>query len=220
MTVINNHHKFIFVHIPKSAGTTVTQVLSQYTTWRDLELGGTGFGENIARPYSRRFGLGKHARLARLQSILGAECASYVTFAFVRNPYDRAYSIYKFLKRWRAWPNSDVMDDFSTFEQFAVSDLFQASPGPDNMFRPQAFWISAADGFPNISFVGRVEQVEEDLKRILGTCGISADIKDLNRVNASSQKDEWKFQYNGPQADAVRHRFARDFDMFGYSEHC
>lgn len=39
--IVNHTHKFIFVHVPKSAGTSVTQMFSEYSSYRDLEVGGT-----------------------------------------------------------------------------------------------------------------------------------------------------------------------------------
>ena len=61
MTIINNSYKFIFGHIPKAAGTTITNQLSAYTNYCDLEIGGTCFGEKIQPAYKKRFNISKHS---------------------------------------------------------------------------------------------------------------------------------------------------------------
>ena len=47
MAIINQSKKFIFVHVPKAAGTSVTSAFSKYTSYQDLEIGGAKFGESI-----------------------------------------------------------------------------------------------------------------------------------------------------------------------------
>ena len=48
--IISNSHKFIFVHILKTAGTSICAALDPTLRWNDVILGGTGFGEKMNAP--------------------------------------------------------------------------------------------------------------------------------------------------------------------------
>src|SRR5258706_16293188 len=72
-----DEHRCIFVHIPKCAGNSVTKSLSQF--------GGFDCG---------------HTNLKRFQIMFGPEEFNrYFKFAFVRNPYDRLFSAFLFMKK-------------------------------------------------------------------------------------------------------------------------
>ena len=45
--IISNSHKFIFVHVMKTAGTSVSAALDPWLRWNDIAIGGTRFGEQI-----------------------------------------------------------------------------------------------------------------------------------------------------------------------------
>jgi hypothetical protein len=108
MTLINHAHGFVFVHVPKNAGTSVAQYLSALSTYRDLEIGATALGEAAAPHIRQRFGLHKHSTLAEIRDVLGADTLSdFHTMAIVRDPEDRVRSVFEFLRAWPAWANLD-----------------------------------------------------------------------------------------------------------------
>ena len=106
MTIINHSHRFVFVHIPKNAGTSVAHYLSQLSSYRDQEIGATDLGEAIAPAFRRRFRLHKHSTFAEIEERTGPETADYRSIAVVRDPADRARSIYSFLRKWPRWTRS------------------------------------------------------------------------------------------------------------------
>ncbi|MCX7933452.1 MAG: sulfotransferase family protein, partial [Rhodovarius sp.] len=110
MCIINHSRRFIFVHVPKCAGTTVAEHFSRFSTYRDLEIGATALGEAVAAHYQERFGLAKHSTLEEIARVVGEEeIQSFLTFGFVRNPYDRVVSIFTFLRSWTGWPIHEVL---------------------------------------------------------------------------------------------------------------
>ena len=69
------HYKnIIFIHIPKTAGSSIAHSLNNYNFLKD----GYGFNHNIAR------------------NIIKPNHINCVILGVVRNPYDRLYSIYEF----------------------------------------------------------------------------------------------------------------------------
>lgn len=224
MSIINFSHKFLFVHVPKSAGTSVTRVLSAFTCLGDVEVGGTEFGEKLARAYQPRFGVYKHSTGAELRRIVGDRVwADMYKFAFVRNPYARAFSIFTFLKnKFRDWPGSEIMDGFDDFDQFVASDFF-LTDGPDRVLRPQLFWLrtSGDDETLLVDFVGRVESIEVDLAHVVGRLAAGTEgthNESVPHANASSDPGAWRSAYAAEATRArVAQRYARDFKSFSYS---
>lgn len=174
MAIINHSYSFVFVHIPKAAGTSITNLLSGYTKYCDLELGGTQFGEKIAPHYRRRFGLRKHSTAIELRSVIGQQkWDEMFKFAFCRNPYDRCYSAFNFLRKWES-PNrlfNREIRKFKTFDDFVESDIFPGIIGPDNIFSSQVNWLTEKNGQGLlVDFVGDLDNLaagtDEILRRI------------------------------------------------------
>jgi hypothetical protein len=107
MTIINHSHRFVFVHIPKNAGTSVAHYLSQLSTYRDQEIGATELGEAIAPAFRGRFQLHKHSTFAEIEEATGPEIHDYTSVAVVRDPVDRVRSLYSFLRQWPGWTDLD-----------------------------------------------------------------------------------------------------------------
>jgi Sulfotransferase family len=224
MTIINHTHKFVFVHVPKAAGTTVANALSKLTRYCDQEVGGTGFGENIQKAYLDRFGLGKHTPYFRLAQIIGhKELSQFYTFSFVRNPFTRATSTYNFLLNWNQLKGEvrSRIEAFGNFEEYVLSDIWNQTDGPDSIFRPQFFWLrnSIEDDTIGVRYVGKVENIESDLRSIIHQIGVEQEsIFDppLRKMNATTPIEP-RLLSNPHVVDKIRRRYAVDFLHFGYS---
>lgn len=222
MAIINHTHGFIFVHIPKAAGTSVASVLSQYTRYRDLEIGGTAFGEAIAPAYLERFRLRKHSRAWQLRRIVGTEVwESAYTFAFVRDPYRRSLSTYHFLRQWSGVGNSlyEAIHACADFDAFVRSGLIFETDGPDGIFCPQVDWLTADEqsGDLLVDFVGRVESIEEDLAQIRRHLGLATEGRHLPQRNRSAAPPGGLDLSEDTKA-VLRERYRRDFELLGYAE--
>jgi hypothetical protein len=171
MCIINTTHKFIFVHVPKCAGTTVSAYLSAYSRYCDIELGATALGEAMQALYARRHGLSKHSPARTIRAVVGPEFYSNCfTFSLVRDPLSRLVSTYHFLKfDYRDWDGSAVMDKFRSLSDFVASSYWSDDPGPDNMFMEQAFWLNGAPQGREVivDYVGKVESYDSALATIV-----------------------------------------------------
>ncbi len=214
--MLNHQHRFVFVHVPKAAGTTVTRALSPLTTFRDIEIGGTRYGEAIQDRFAARFDLRKHSTAAAIR----AKCPGHIwrrffVFAFVRNPYARAYSIYRFLQRWKEGPhNVSVLNQ--SFEEFLQSRALD--DGEIEIAKPQAHWLHE-DGapVPGVDFIGRVETLSQDFGFVLSVIHRRpTEWKGTRHDNASTATEEW----HDHMSDGVRARietlYKADFEAFDY----
>jgi len=214
--ILNHDRRFLFIHVPKTAGTTVTRTLSRYTTFRDIELGGTKYGEALQNLFASRFDLRKHSTAAQIK----AKCPphlwrSFFVFAFVRNPYARAYSVYRFLQRWKDGPHHEMVADLS-FHDFLTSGAVQ--DGTVEIARPQVHWL-APEGkvLPGIDFIGRVERFAEDFGFVLSVIHRRRETWDGARHdNASTKAEEWRTEMTPAVRAAIEEIYAQDFALFGY----
>lgn len=221
--IINNSFRFIFVHVPKAAGTSLTSALVPYTNYCDLEIGGTDFGEQIQTAYTRRFGLAKHSTAAKIQGVVGAVTWSkYFSFAFVRNPFTRCLSTFHFLRKWdgAGIEFSSKMKSFKNFEEYVLSDIWLESNGPDEIFRPQIYWLNLPNK-PNVivDFVGKVEQIDKDMEFIMKVIEhpmLRKGLLSVPQLNTSYQSslDDIK---NEAVIEKIVSKYKIDFETFGYS---
>lgn len=225
MAIINNSFNFVFVHVPKAAGTSVTSVLSKYTNYCDLEIGGSSFGEQIQSIYRKRFGIGKHSTAREIRNVVGAVSWSrFFTFSFVRNPFSRCVSTYHFLRRWES-PDvefNERMRAFNSFEEYVKSGIWEQTNGPDDIFRAQVHWLrSGAD--PQrllVDFIGRVESIQTDMIRVLDAIGLRKEIALLDSMPVLNRSEEKAQPGMLPQGvvERIVSRYEMDFDAFGYSK--
>src|SRR5437016_1998357 len=117
MTIINKTYGFIFVHVPKTGGTSVKEYFRAYGGADDLHIGGPADAERV-RAFSE-LDLKKHSPVVQIRRAMGrAEFDRYFKFCVVRNPFIRTLSLFRFLKfNFRSWPRSSMMDEINTIEQ-------------------------------------------------------------------------------------------------------
>jgi len=222
VAIINTTFGFVFVHVPKTAGTSVTSVLSRLCTIVDVEIGGSSFGESIQHAYKKKHGISKHATSSELCAVLGEQqWMRYTSFGVVRHPLSRLSSAYRFLRKWDS-PNNEMnkpMMAFKSFADFVASDIWIENDGPDRMFKPQAFWL--LDKSRSKLLVDRVlkmETLNEDLAAQLKELNIPASKlpKDLPTLNATEKSDA-DIALPPDLMSKVMSRYSRDLNLFGYS---
>jgi hypothetical protein len=228
--IISQSRRFVFVHVPKSAGTSITRLLAKLTTYRDLEVGGTPMGEAMQRFCKKRFGLSKHASAAEIRAVMGeADWQAFFRFAIVRNPYTRAFSSFNYLHRQLplgALSGLAPMKQLRQFGDFVRSDYFR-SDATDRILEPQTLWTGSAPA-AMLSFIGSVEDIEADTARVLrqiaadGTGSAQGRPEASAKVavhNRSTERPDalWALLRADPGAEqCIFERYACDFAAFGY----
>lgn len=218
MAIINNTFKFIFVHVPKAAGTSVTNAFSEYTAYCDLEIGGTGFGENIQPFFRNKFGLYKHIPAKELKNIIGnKDWVKFFTFSIVRHPADRLLSIFNFLKQWEGTPEDlrEKLIEFQSFDEFVLSEIWKSRPGPDNIFFPQSYWLTDKSGLL-VDYVGKLENLEVSLEYIRDAIGLrKAPNFKVTKLNQSKGEKDFT-EISGEAKLLINEYYSSDFERFSY----
>ena len=240
--IINWSYRFLFVHVPKTAGTAVTAKLSPYSSPQDIDI--CREPEADVEIGGRSVHMHKHATAVDILSVVGrSQFESLFKFGFVRNPYARIYSVYRFLKyNHRAWDGSDIMNKYRSFDEFVASDFFQTA-GPDDIFHSQTFWLCDSNGNLLVDYVGRIENLNADLLAICDRIGIGIEgstapvnvsepesrlptwvalqIPRLRRYgilrpSAPVEVDLTKIYASDETRRTVERRYAESFEVFGY----
>lgn len=181
----------IFIHVPKAAGTSISQALfgrrSRHLRWLDYY-----------RANPRKF-------------------RSYFKFAFVRNPWDRLVSTFFFLKSGglnpldRAWAEQNLAG-FDNFETFVLGWLTKAHAQSWVHFKPQYHWICDDHLTPRMDFVGRFEDIEDDFKVIAERLGCARHLEKGNRT----EHLHYTAYYTPETMAMVAAVYATDIELFGY----
>lgn len=187
-----DERKCIFIHIPKTAGTSVTRALfgseSRHVPWNQ-------YYETNCRKFSR-----------------------YFKFTFVRNPWDRLLSAYTFLKRGgmdpadAAWAKLHL-SEFTTFEQFVHEWVNEENIRSWVHFVPQHHWVCDMSFRCTMDFVGRMENIDRDFRFISDKLGVSAELACTNRTRS----DHYSRHYTGDMRDRVAQVYSDDIRLFDYS---
>ena len=216
MTVINHTCKFVFVHVPKSGGTSVTRALEPLCNWKDLQLGGSEFGELIHKAYCNTYGLAKHSFAGELRSSMGPlEWTQYTSFVVVRHPIERTISTYRYLRHHR--DHYTFMNEFDDFGAFIESEFWQGN-GPDRMFLPQWRWVRPQLDKP--LFCDRwlkLEELDTKLKPLLHQIGVpKAKLPKIKLKTFNASPKNIPVEMSAGHRAMIVERYSHDFKMFHY----
>lgn len=190
-----DEHHCIFVHITKTAGTSVAKSLFGYL------------------PY--------HYTAIDYRVIYGKKTFDgYFKFAFVRNPWDRLYSAYRYLMAggWndddRKWAEENI-SQYTDFNDFVENWL-----NPENIkkhihFRPQYQFICDSKGKILIDYLAYYETINNDFEKISRHLKLDATLGKHN----TNPGDSYLTIYTPENIRRVNDVYATDINLFGYDFH-
>jgi hypothetical protein len=203
---ISHSRRFIFIHIFKTAGTSIAAVLEPYTEWSGYRLW-RKFCAKLGSPLQPEYpGLTSHARAVEIQGALPKEMYdSYFKFAFVRSPWDWQVSWYHYILQDREHHEHETVAALDNFEDFLRWRT-------DNPVRHQYEFVKDANGNAIVDFIGRFENLQTDFDHVCATAGIKATLPHLNR----SRHDDYR-RYYSDRACALLENYSKcDIECFGY----
>lgn len=197
LTPWNERHDALFVHIPKTAGTSVLAALgadSVFDTHAPAQVYRDAYPEFFAR--ARRF-------------------------AFVRNPWDRFASSFHFMKSGTDWPMQQDWaqrhigdQDFAAFTRRVGRDpLFRARVMAERFFWPQSFWLGE-ERAQLVHDLYRFEEIDAAMATLCARLGIAppAQTPHLRKVN----KADFRSLYDEEMVAIVGRLYRADIARLGY----
>jgi len=202
---------FVFIHVPKTAGTSLLKALRI-----------TGSGD-----------LSGHTPAKEIMPMIKKTLPNVVSIAFVRNPYSRFTSLYNFARQGESYyhsvknPANSLQGKHPEYDILAGKSLEQCAElliqgklgitRTDGMsgWRPQVDWLVDWKGEIMVDFIGRVETLTSDLKRLHDLYGIVTD--PIPWLNKSTDKENTP-TFTDRTRDLVHLYYKRDFETLGYNE--
>ena len=208
--LISHRHRFAFIHVPKTAGSSVAFALWPHADhvddyWMNRGLKLVGIHVNHYAPY-RRKKFRTHTPAAILERQLPAEVfADLFKFAFVRNPWDLLVSSYHYLLKHAPHHRGRLARRLQSFADYAAYEIRRGKMS-------QSAMLTGRDGRLLVDFVGRFESLPSDFAYACRRIGVEVE---LPRANATRHRDYRNF-YDDRLAEAVGRFFAADAERFGY----
>lgn len=208
---VSHPHRCVFVHIPKTAGTSIEKALGIFGDWRhedrDILFGQSAMrldGQPLSSPYLQ------HLRASELARLVPQAMADYLTFTVVRNPWDKLVSAYAnkdvHLCRFAQAQGVTLQDtDFATF-------VARSAEIDHAHLRPQHGFLCDAGGRLLVDVVARWETLARDFADICRRLDVEIELPRENTSARSAYRD----YYDGTTRKLVEQRYAEDIDAFAY----
>ncbi len=206
--LISTRHRFIFFHVPKAAGSSITRAFQRYSDYPFARLYHYAFDILGERPSLHLFP--RHISPAELRDRLGqAKFDPYFKFAFVRTPFDWHVSQFHFHKQKKdAFFHATFKEmDFSDYVEWAVENTEVARSR-------QKRFLSDEDGELLVDFVGKVELLDQDVQELSHRLGLNVEIPSKN---PSERKRDYREYYDERSRRLIEESHQEDLEAFGYA---
>ena len=197
--LISHKKKFIFVHVPKTAGSSLTSALQSFCHQPKDEainrlLSKIGVNTNWFGPYlNAKYGR-KHTTAQQIKLIYPAEVFNdYYKFAFVRNPWDTMVSYYHFLHSNPDCHRNQKVKSLDGFKQYLEYEIKRDK-------YHQTRYLTDNNGELLVDYIGRFESLNDDLirfaprlmcRRLYRTI-INQHIRNINHIMMKRQGKWWQ----------------------------
>jgi len=212
---LSNRYKFLFVHIPKTGGTSMRSALRRLQ-WRDPLFWPQWLCARVDHATGHRIAakLPRHAPAVTAKEMLPASVFEELfKFAFVRNPWDLQVSSWHHLRRERP----QLLKGIHSFDAFMRYKLDPARPGQfhlDTSIRLQRDDVVDLRGEVILDFIGRYERLASDYETIGQRLGVK--LPALPSKRRARDREDYRSYYSDDLAERVGSAFAADIETFGY----
>ena len=182
--MISDQLKCIFVEVPKTGSTSIRAIVG-----------------NPQKPHQNIWQI--------FNAVEREKFAAYYKFGFVRNPWDRAVSLYERKEGLRLKPQLSF-EQFVEWMRYASCTCIHPVP-----HRYQLDWFVSPHGDVIVDFIGKFENLASDWAKVAARLNIAAAPLPMLNVNADRPRDYTSY-YTERTRGIVAERFAVDVEYFGY----
>lgn len=194
--MINHKKKYIFIHIPKTGGSSIEKALLSHEGV-DMSSGGKTIFSNLSKDILDEYVLGKSRQHFEMHRFENKFQENYFSFCFVRNPWDWVVSEFEWMR--------DVYNDFDEY-------VYKMKNGSVMVYKyhlnPQVSFINK-----NIKFIGRFENFQDDFSKACKK--ISIPDLELPHVYKNTRMD-YRSYYNNETKKIIENIYLKDVLEFGY----
>ena len=185
--------KQIFIHIPKTAGISVVKAF-----FGDVTLEG-------------------HRSVYFYKQVFGQDLSNFFTFTFVRNPWDRLYSAYKFLQKGGINIHDKnafdmYLSEYNDFEDFVLNGLNEKILCEITHFIPQFKFVCDKNGAILVDYIAKFEDIENEILELNSLMKTKVKFE-YHNVNIKKSYTEI---YSPEMIEVVKRIYKKDIDIFEY----
>ncbi|BAQ72215.1 Sulfotransferase family [Pseudomonas sp. Os17] len=188
------HRACLFIHVPKCAGSSVCSAL--FDGWMPGHLPLYWYEHQFPQAFSSSF-----------------------KFTFVRDPLERAYSAYAFLRSNRLGCRDQAAQSlvarYRDFDDFVGRWLHPENIHRQIHFAPQTDFLIDSLGHLALDFVGYQEHLQRDFQLLCSQLGVDVQLPHLN-YSEQRQRIPVREFCSLRSRRLVRRAYLRDYEMLGY----
>ena len=225
--MISHKYKFIHIHIPKCAGTSIEKLFGHF----DGYVGRNGQDHRtirmIEQPYLTINALSSISNLEELllrlkhkmimntnpknhENVNSAQFKNYFKFSIVRNPYARVFSWYR-----RVIKDEVLLNYYRISKNIEFHDYLKKFLNKKNyMLRPQVYWLKNFEGKIKLDYIGKFEKIET----VFGEISKHLSMGNLHFPHEKkSEKINYINYYDNQSKAIVTDYYKDDLNTFNYT---
>lgn len=190
---IFDRKKFIFIHIPKTAGKSICELV----------------GIKGAR----------HLRYSEYEQFMGQRISDYFVFTVVRDPADRLFSAFSYMVRGGNQSTEDLaftkdwITRYPTLNDFVLHALREPPVATLGKFRPQAdFLVNNQEQWADNIHILRFETLARDIEILPRHIREDRSLPHVNR----SVRDKARLQLSSEARNIISDFYRQDYERLGY----
>lgn len=185
---IYDYIKTIFIHVPKTAGTSMENILKETPQHR---CGGhsTAMGVKNSKEFSEKF-------------------EKYYKFAFIRHPLNRFISSYFYLKNYGYHPS---LNNQSVIDSSNINDYIENYPIENIIhFLPQYHFVCDINGNILMDDLFKFENLEKNWSILNSKIKLNLNLPIRNKTSYPD------FNISLDSINTINEFYKKDFELFGY----
>lgn len=190
--MISEEHNFIFLHVPKTGGTSIEKALDSHY---DIDRFDYHFWHEESKHWSVHFTLQEMIRYKQIKKPVN----KYFVFSVVRNPWERIVSA----ARWR---QMDLEEFYFKTKSIPLKKLDH-----DRHKLPQTDFMKIDQNI-HADFIGRFENLNSDWLKICERLDIEITLPHTNQSQHTSYQD----YYSPKMKDIIYKEYKEEIKLFKY----
>lgn len=241
--IISHSRKFIFIHIAKCGGMTITKELTRLLCKGDIILSSnnpvivkqpmyTALMKNFKKTrFLRNFAknnkiiplsLKKHSTASEILQVMGKErWEKYYRFSVVRNPYDRCVSAFYWCQKNRGLglKNNEFKSliketsKYPDFKTFVKSNHF-LKLSHYNFLAPSSKYLFDENSNSLVNGIVKLENLNADLNKI--DLFVNNQLSLSKRENSSARERDYRKYYDQEAKHIITETYQSDLTLFDY----
>ena len=201
--MINHKYKCIFIHIQRTGGTSIERTIQGEDQWNKLHRT-------------------KHILASTAKEIYADYWNDYFKFSFVRNPWDRIYSMAKM--KWNDMEirgNNINVNNYVNFinkmkyELPLFSESISRLHMYNNNYKENSVYCNILN--EELDFIGKFENLEQDFQIICKNIGLKSDLIIDERKKVDPRFENYTMVYNKRSIKQIEQLYKNDLTRFNYT---